>query len=173
MQFVDGSCQKNLKSITLGGKKVGEGAPIFIVAEVANTHEGNFETAIKMIDALDSSGVDAVKFQLHIPEAEMLPSHPKFSTMKQRSLSISQIAKLKEYTESRGFYFLCTPFSREAVDALDDLGVDAFKVGSGEVSDPAFIEYVARKEKTMILSSGMSTLEEITAARNITKKHNA
>ena len=173
MQITSGNIPKNIKNITLGNRKVGEGEPAFIIAEIANAHEGNFDTAIRMIDALSGSGVDAIKFQLHIPEAEMLPSHPKFNTTKQRSFSIAQLAKLKDYTESKGFYFLCTPFSREAVDALDALGVEAFKVGSGEVSDPAFVEYVARKKKTIILSSGMSTLEEIAEAKNIAARHNA
>ena len=161
-----------MKTITLGKKKVGEGEPVFVIAEFGTMHNGNFETATKMIDALDGSGVDALKFQLHIPEEEMLRSHPKFETMRQRSFSAEQIFKLKKYIESKGFYFLCTPFSKKAVDILDGFGVDAFKIGSGEVSNSPFIEYVARKKKTIILSSGLSTLEEITEAVNIIKKQN-
>lgn len=158
--------------IKLGNKIVGPGAPVFIVAEVANTHEGNFETAIKMVDALEGSGVDAIKFQLHIPEAEMLPSHPKFTTTGQRALSVEVMAKLKEYVERKGFYFLCSPFSTEAIDVLDALGVDAFKIGSGEVTDPRFIEHMAKKGKTMILSSGMSTLEELDEIFAIIRQYN-
>ena len=150
------------KTIKLGTRLVGEGEPIFIVAEIANTHEGSADVARVMIDRIKSTGVDAVKFQLHIPEAEMLSSHPKFFTQGKRALSIDALAGLKKYAESSGLYFLCTPFSREAADQLEMIGVDAFKIGSGEMTDSSFIKYVAKKNKPMIISTGMSTWNEVT-----------
>jgi sialic acid synthase SpsE len=160
-----------IKPIQLGAKKVGPGNPVFIVAEVANCHEGNFETAKKMIELIQPTGVDAVKFQLHIPAAEMTKSHPKFTTQGKRSLSIEQLAELKRYAESLGLYFLCTPFSRQAADQLESIGVDAFKIGSGETSDFSFIEYVAKKGKPMILSTGMTEWNEIEEVVKILNTH--
>ncbi len=151
-----------LKRIRLGRKLVGDFEPVFIVAEVANTHEGSFEVAKRMIDEIESTGVDAVKFQLHIPREEMIRSHPKFFMQGKRSLSIGQLADLKSYAETKGLYFLCTPFSRKAADQLEEIGVDAFKIGSGEMTDLPFIEHIARKGKPMIISTGMSGYQEIT-----------
>lgn len=160
------------KKIRLGNKNVGEGEPVFLVAEIANAHNGSIDTAKHMIDELRDSGVDSIKFQLHIVEAEMISEHPKFHTQKQRSLSLEELKVLKKYTEDRGMYFLCTPFSREAADQLELIGVDAFKIGSGELTDLSMIEYIAKKGKTMILSTGMSELSEIDATVAILKKYN-
>ena len=160
-----------LNRIRLGNRLVGDGEPIFIVAEVANTHEGSFETAIRMVDEISGTGVDAVKFQLHIPEAEMIRSHPKFITQGKRSLAVGQLADLKKYAESKGLYFLCTPFSREAADELEAIGIDAFKIGSGEMTDLPFIEHVAKKGKPMIISTGMSEYSEIAEAVRLVESY--
>jgi len=162
-----------MQTFQLGKKKIGPGHPVFIVAEVANAHNGNLETAHKMIDVIKDAGVDAIKFQLHIPEAEMILSHPKFVTQGQRALTAEQLKELKNHAEAEGLYFLCTPFSREAADQLESIGVEAFKIGSGEVSDLPFIEHVARKRKPMIVSTGMTDLDEIGAAVEVVQRHHA
>ncbi len=163
---------QQIPSLELGGKKIGTGHPVFLVAEVANCHNGDFEIAKKMIDVISETGVDAVKFQLHIVEKEMIPSHPKFETQRQRSLSATQLVDLKAHAESLGLYFLCTPFSREAADRLEEMGVDAFKIGSGELTDLAFLDHIAKKGKTMIVSTGMSELHEIDEAAEVMRKRN-
>lgn len=157
--------------IKLGNRLIGEGEPIFIVAEVANTHEGDVDTAHIMIDQIKLTGVDAIKFQLHIPEAEMIRSHPKFVTQGKRALSVGGLAGLKKYAEQSGLYFLCTPFSREAADLLEGIGVDAFKIGSGEMTDLPFIEHVAKKGKPMIISTGMSEWDEIEEAVSLVRSY--
>lgn len=158
-----------LRKIKLGGRLVGEGEPIFIVAEVANTHEGKFDTAIKMVERAVGIGVDAVKFQMHIPEAEMIKAHPKYVTQGKRALSIAELVKLKRFAESGGLHFLCTPFSRQAADQLEDIGVGVFKIGSGEMTDLPFLEYVAKKGKPIILSTGMSDWHEVEEAVKLIK----
>ncbi|MBI2625668.1 N-acetylneuraminate synthase family protein [Candidatus Parcubacteria bacterium] len=163
----------NIEPVKLGNRMVGPGFPVFLVADIANCHEGDFETAKRMIERIAHSGVDAVKFQLHVPEAEMTRSHPKFETQTRRSLPASALTALKAYAESLGLYFLCTPFSRQAADELEAIGVDAFKIGSGETSDFPFLEYVARKRKPMILSTGMTAWQEIEGAVEIVKRHGA
>ncbi len=156
----------------LGNKIIGEGQPIFLIAEIANAHEGSIETAKKMVDAIKDSGVDSVKFQLHIHEAEMIPEHPKFLTQKKRSLSLTEIIELKKYTEDAGLYFLCTPFSREAADQLESIGVDAFKIGSGETANLPLMNHIAKKGIPTILSTGMTELAEIDATVEVFKKYN-
>ncbi len=160
----------HITPIKLGKKLVGPGEPVFIVAEIANTHEGSFETAKRMVEEIKKTGVDAVKFQYHIHEKEMLPSHPKFLTQKKRSLSYEELRGLKSIVESYGLYFLCTPFSREAADGLEEMGVDAFKIGSGEASDFSFVEHIAKKRKSMIVSTGMTSWDEIKELVGIIKK---
>lgn len=169
--FISQRGKNSIKPIRLGKRLIGSGEPVFIVADIANTHEGSFSTAKRMVDEIKDSGIDCVKLQLHIHEAEMLPSHPKFLTQKKRSLSIGEIAALKKHIEDNGMYFLCTPFSREAVDQLESIGVDAFKIGSGEANDLPFLEYIAKKKKTVILSTGMTTLKEIDEAVKIFKRY--
>lgn len=161
----------SLKSFRIGKRSIGPGEPIFLIAEVANCHEGDFDTAKKMVEVIARSGVDAVKFQLHIPAAEMTHDHPKFTTQGKRALSAVEIQKLKTLVESKGLLFLCTPFSREAADELEAMGVDVFKIGSGEMSDPDFIEHVAKKGKPMLVSTGMSSLEEIDRAVDIMQRY--
>jgi N-acetylneuraminate synthase len=157
--------------MVFGDTVIGEGKPVFLVAEIANAHEGSIETAKKMVDALKGSGVDSIKFQLHIHDAEMLPTHPKFLTQQKRSLTLAEIIEIKKYTEEAGFYFLCTPFSREAADQLESIGVDAFKIGSGEVTNPLLMEHIAQKGKPTILSTGMTELDELDETVAIFKKY--
>jgi N-acetylneuraminate synthase len=159
-------------TVRIGHKEVGGTNPVFVIAEIANCHEGKIDIAREMVDKIAGSGVDAVKLQLHIPEAEMLKSHPKFHTQGGRSLSLDELKELKHYIESKGLLFLCTPFSREAADQLETLDVAAFKIGSGEVSDPDFIDHIARIGKPMIISTGMMELDELDEAVRIIKSHN-
>lgn len=160
-----------MNTFAIGNRRIDQESPVYVIAEVANTHEGSLETARKMVDAVAGSGVDAVKFQLHFPAAEMIHSHPKFVTQGQRSLSLDDLKELKTYVEEKGLTFLCSGFSREAVDALVEMNLPALKVGSGEVSDPDFLEHVAKKGVPTILSTGMTTLEEVATAVEIFKKH--
>lgn len=161
----------NISKVKLGEKFIGPGEPIFLIAEIANCHNGDFDTAKRMVEVISGVGVDAVKFQLHIPEAEMTGDHPKFVTQGQRTLSITELRELKKQVESSGLYFLCTPFSREAADQLEKINCDVFKIGSGEMTDLPFIEYIAKKRKPMLVSTGMSTLEEIEDAVNLIRSY--
>ena len=160
-------------SIKICNKDIGEGFPVFIVAEVANAHNGDFETAKRMIEIIKDTGVDAVKFQLHIPEEEMIRRHPKFESMQKRSLSAGEISELKKIAEGFGLCFLCTPFSPRAADELEAMGVVAFKVGSGEMTNLPLLEHIAKKGKPVIISTGMSNFDEIEEAVQAMKKFSA
>ena len=100
----------------------------------------------------------------------MLLWHRKFLNQEKRSLSFEELRELKSIVEATGLYFLCTPFSREAADGLEEMGIDAFKIGSGEASDFSFVEHIAKKRRPMIVSTGMTSWDEITELVGIIKQ---
>jgi N-acetylneuraminate synthase len=127
------------------------------------------ETAREMIRQAKLSGADAIKFQHHIPEEEMLRdgvpmssnfNMPLFEFLKLYALTIEQHAELREFCDRTGIIYLCTPFSTRAASEISKL-VPAFKIGSGELTDIPSLKRIAQMGKPMILSSGMSTLSEI------------
>jgi N-acetylneuraminate synthase len=143
----------------------------FLIAEVAQAHHGNFQIALDYIDALAATGVDAVKFQTHIAEAESSVHEPfrvkfsedktRFDYWKRMEFSIHQWKQLKDRCEGHGMEFMSSPFSNAAVDVLEIVGVKRYKVGSGEVNNFLLLEKIAQTRKPIILSSGMSSLEEL------------
>jgi N-acetylneuraminate synthase len=145
-----------------------------IIAEIAQAHDGSLGTAHAYIDALADTGVDAVKFQTHIAEAESSVYEPfrvKFSKQdatrydywKRMSFSPDQWKGLKDHCEDKNLEFISSPFSNAAVDLLEELGVKRYKIGSGEVSNWLMLEKIAKTGKPIILSSGMSSWDEMDA----------
>ena len=146
-----------------------------IIAEVAQAHDGSLGMAHAFIDAIADAGADAVKFQTHIAAAESTPGEPwrvKFSPQdatryddwKRMEFTEEQWHGLKRHTEERGLKFLSSPFSLEAVELLTRVGVAAWKVASGEVSNVPMFERMAATGLPILLSTGMSPLSEIDAA---------
>ena len=168
------------RKIRIGSKLIGEGEPCFIIAEAGINHNGDIKLAKKLISTAKDAGADAVKFQTHIPEKEMLKDDSTaeyvgellFDLLKRVELSKKDHVELKNYATNKGILFLSTPFSREAVDLLEEIGVRAYKVGSGEMTNLPLLEYIAKKKKPMIISTGMSTFEEIEETINLVKKFN-
>jgi len=157
------------RTIEIDGRVIGAGAPCFIIAEGCDNHLGNLETAREMIRQAKACGADAIKFQHHLPDEEMLPDVPMSSNfniplyefLKRYSLTLNQHAELKEYSGKLGILYLCTPFSRKAAEELNELGLSAFKIGSGELTDLPTLRRIAAFGKPMILSTGMAEWEEI------------
>ena len=153
----------------------------FIIAEIGQAHEGSLGMALAYIDALAKTGVDAVKFQVHIAEAESSQYEPfriKFSAQdatrydywKRMQFTADQWKLLKRRCDERGVEFLASPFSNAAVDLLEELGVKRYKIGSGEVSNFLLLEKIAQLEKPVILSSGMSSYAELDETVRFLKK---
>jgi sialic acid synthase SpsE len=151
----------------------------YIIAEIGNTHEGSVGLAKQIIKAAAECGVDAVKLQTHIFEAESLPNAPnppyfKDETRKQyfdrTAFNLEQYITLKEFAEKEcGVDFFSSPFSIEAVDLLLSAGIKTFKIPSGEVSNIPLLEYLSYKADWVILSSGMSSWEELDNAIAVLK----
>jgi N-acetylneuraminate synthase len=149
--------------------------PVFIIAEIGNAHDGSLGMAHAYIDAAAEAGVDAVKFQTHIAEAEssaLEPFRVKFSYedatrydyWKRMEFTFEQWAGLQRHCEEAGVEFMSSPFSQMAVDWLENLGVQRHKIASGEVNNFLMLEKIARTGKPVILSSGMSSYPELDAA---------
>ncbi|PSL03949.1 N-acetylneuraminate synthase family protein [Cecembia rubra] len=143
-----------------------------IIAEIAQAHEGSLGIAYSYIDALAACGVDAVKFQTHVAEAESSLAEPfrvKFSYVdqtrmdywKRMEFTLEQWKGLKSHCDEVGVEFMSSPFSCAAVDILEEVGVKRYKIGSGEVSNFLLLEKIARTGKPIILSSGMSDYREL------------
>ena len=163
-------------TMKLGPYEIGDGQPPLVIAEAGINHHGSLELALRMVEVAAEKGAHIVKFQTHLAEAEMLPdqleseadagSHVTsslYSIMDRCQLSLSDHLALKEKAHQLGLMFLSTPFSVEAVDLLEEVGVDAYKVGSGEVNTWPFLDYVASKGKPMIVSTGTADWDETAA----------
>jgi N,N'-diacetyllegionaminate synthase len=156
----------------LAGRKLEPGQPALVVAEIGNNHDGSVGQAKALIDAAAEAGADAVKFQTHIADAEMLPStptpphfdEPRYAFTKRIELSREDHVNLKAAAEERGLLFFSSPFSVQAVELLEEVGVPAYKIASGEVTNPPVVEAVAATGRPVLLSTGMSGIEEIDTA---------
>ena len=149
-------------------------APCFVIAEVAQAHDGSLGTAHAYIDAVAATGADAVKFQTHIAaeESSMLDSwRVKFSRQdatrydywKRMEFTEPQWLELKQHAEDKGLVFLSSPFSLAAISLLERIGTPAWKVASGEVTNRLFLDAMIATGKPVLVSSGMSYLEEMDA----------
>jgi N-acetylneuraminate synthase len=164
----------DIQPFEIAGRMVGPGHPCWIVGEVAQAHDGSLGTAHAFIDAIANAGADAVKFQTHIAAAESSAQEPwrvrfspqdatRYDYWKRMEFSPEGWAGLAEHAQRRGLIFLSSPFSEEAVDLLEAIGMPAWKIPSGEVSNPLLLERIYRSGKPVLLSSGMSSLAETDA----------
>jgi N-acetylneuraminate synthase len=152
----------------------------YIIAEVGQAHEGSLGIAHSFIDALAGSGVDAVKFQTHIAEAESSVHEPfrtrfsyedatRYDYWKRMEFTREQWLGLKKHCDEAKLDFISSPFSNAAVDVLESVGVARYKIGSGEVTNHLLLEKIARTGKGIILSSGMSDLAELDGAVDLVR----
>ena len=151
---------------------------VIIIAEACDNHFGKYSNAKKMVIGAKRAGADVVKFQHHLPDEEMLAQVPKSSNfkmslydfLKKYSLSINDHKKLIMFCKKIGIKYLCTPFSLKAADELLKIKVKWFKVGSGEFTDTPFVKKLLSFDKPTILSTGMSTQDEIQMIYRLIKK---
>src|SRR5919201_5678845 len=153
-----------------------------VIGEVAQAHDGSLGLAHAFIDAIAGAGADAVKFQTHLAAAESTPSEPwrvrfsrqdatRYDYWKRMEFTEAQWHELKRHADERGLLFLSSPFSVEAVELLERVGVAAWKVASGEVGNAPMFERMAAARLPVFLSTGMSPLGEIDAAVEQVKSH--
>lgn len=153
----------------IGNFNINRDSKTVVIAEAAVEHLGSLNVAIRMADAAKEIGVDIIKYQMHIPAAEMLSDKIKFwggsldEILQNYNLSISDHEKLIIHCKDIGIQYLCTPFCADAVNVLNDLGVVGFKTGSGELGNFELMKAISETKKPVIVSTGMSTMDEIKA----------
>jgi sialic acid synthase SpsE len=158
-----------------------EDKPLVIV-EIGINHGGDLKEAFKLVDAAHKAGAEVIKHQTHVVEDEMSQEAKKvipgnadvsiYDIMSECALNEEDEIKLKEYIESKGMIFISTPFSRAAADRLEKMGVNAYKIGSGECNNYPLIEHIASFGKPMIISTGMNDIESVRKTVAIVEKYN-
>lgn len=156
---------------------------MLIIAEIAQAHDGSLGMAHSYIDAVAKTGCNAIKFQTHIAEAESSIYEPfrvkfskqdttRFNYWKRMEFTLDQWKEIKQHCDEVGLEFMSSPFSNAAVDLLEKVGVERYKVGSGEVNNFVLLEKIAQTGKPVIISSGMSSFEELDETVNFLNDRN-
>lgn len=162
----------------IAGREIGIGAPCFVIAEAGVNHNGDVDLALRLVDAAADAGADAVKFQTFSADRLVSASAPKAAyqdaavgagvsqrdMLRALELSADAHRAIQRRCAERAIMFLSTPFDDESADLLDALGVPAFKVPSGELTNVLLLDHIAGKRKPVVLSTGMSDLEEVAEA---------
>ncbi len=144
----------------------------YLIAEIAQAHDGSLGILHSYIDAVATTGVQAIKFQMHIAEAESSVYEPfripfsfedktRYDYWKRMEFSLNKWKEIKKHCDQVGLDFICSPFSNLAVDWLEEIGIDSYKIGSGEVNNLLLLEKISRTKKPIIISSGLSSLQEL------------
>ena len=161
-------------------RAIGRDHPPLVVAEVGINHEGDVEKALRMVDAASDAGAEVLKFQCHITEKEMVPTdmtpgeistEKLWDIIKRCELTHDEERRVQAHCHEKGIIYFSTPFSREAADRLDGMGVPAFKIGSGECNNIPLLEHIAAKGKPMILSTGMNDLDSVRRSVAVIQRH--
>jgi N-acetylneuraminate synthase len=159
-----------MAEIKIGGRRVGPDHPPYVIAEACINHEGDIAIAREMVFSARAAGADAIKFQLHVLDDEMLRAAPRsanfdeplYETLDRTNLTVEEHLDLKALCHSIGIDYLCTPFSAASADILaDTIGVPAYKVGSGECTNHPLQRHIAAKGQPMVVSTGMTELAEV------------
>lgn len=175
----------NAGRLTIGDRVVGDGAPVYIIAEAGVNHDGDLDTALALIEAAARAGADAVKFQTFDPD-ELVTARSELASYQRQGVAdtggqhemllrlrfgAEEHAALIELCRTRRITFLSTPFDSGSAALLAELGVGAFKVGSGELTNLPFLDELAGYGLPILLSTGMSELEEVRAAVEVVRAH--
>ena len=173
--------------VKIGDRNIGDGEPCFIIAEAGVNHNGSVKMAKKLIDVAKDVGGDAVKFQTFKAENIVIKNAEKaeyqketagieesqYDMIKKLELTEYDFKELADYAKEKDILFLSSPFDKESVDLLYKLDVPVFKVGSGEITNFPLLKHIAKKEKPIILSTGMATLGEVEEALNVIRSEGA
>ena len=177
--------KKSKQAILIGSRLVSDNEPAFIIAEIGINHNGKVAIAKKLIDAAVEARVDAVKFQmrhlnnLYTKDAikntknEDIGTQYLLTLIKDARLARNDFDEIVKYCKARGILFLCTPWDKESVNELERYKVPAYKIASADLTNFELLEYVASKGKPMIISTGMSSVEEIKTSIGFLDKLNA
>lgn len=171
------------KVVKIKDRLIGEGQPAYIIAEMSANHAGDINRAIEIIHAAKESGADCIKIQTYTPDTITIDCDNEYFSIKEGTWKGENLYKLygkaytpwewqgrlKEEAEKIGLHFFSTPFDKTAVDFLESIGIDFYKIASFELVDIPLIKYVASKGKPILMSTGMASLGEIEEAVSTVK----
>ena len=163
------------RTIKIGNRLIGEGQPVYIIAEMSANHAGSMERAMEIIHAAKEAGADCLKLQTYTPDTITIDCDNQYFHIGAGTWQGENLYQLygkaytpwewqpalKEEADKIGIDFLSTPFDNTATDFLDAMGVEFFKIASFEMIDIPLVKYIASKGKPIIMSTGMATFEEI------------
>jgi sialic acid synthase SpsE/sugar phosphate isomerase/epimerase len=166
---------RNPLTAKIGSRSVGDGAPCYAIAEIGNNHNGDFDRAIALVDAAVAAGADCAKFQMRkldeVYRASSLSGKDDdlaveytLDLLRRFELPTAQQKKIAEYCAAKGIEYLCTPWDAKSVAVLEGFGVQAYKVASADLTNLPLLACLAATGKTLIVSTGMSTTDEIKTA---------
>ena len=173
-----------MKTIKIEGVDIGKEYPCYIIAEIGVNHNGKLSLAKKLIDASIESGVNAVKFQkrdlkslyrkesLENPNSESQGFEILLAELQEVELTKNDYMEIIDYCKKKKITFLCTPWDMPSVDFLEELDIVAYKISSGDMTNFPLIKYVSKTRKPMIISTGMSKIEEIEKMVSFVKEQN-
>ncbi|MGK3953102.1 N-acetylneuraminate synthase family protein [Microbacterium sp. I2] len=166
-------------TVTIGSRVIGGGRPAYVIAEIGLNHNGDVELAKRLIDVAADAGADAVKFQKRTPEIATpehmrdIPRETPWGTMTyleyryRVEFDRDQYIEISDHAMLRGLEWFASPWDEPSVAFLEDLGVHAHKVASASLTDHDLLRALRDTGKTVILSTGMSTMDEIDAAIDV------
>lgn len=170
--------------VEIAGRRIGNGAAPFVIAEAGVNHNGSPEVALRLVDAAADAGADAVKFQTFSADALATADAAQAAYQRERAAAATQLEMLRglelpgdalracqERAGSRGIVFLSTPFDLASVELLAGLDVPAFKIGSGDLTNLVLLRAAAAYGRPLLVSTGMATLEEVDAAVSDLRAH--
>ena len=144
----------------------------YIIAEIGINHGGDLNLAKKMIESVSRTGADAVKFQTYLTEKRVSKDSPIFDILKKCELPFKAFKELQSYSNKLNLDFFSTPFDSESVEYLESINIDLYKIASFDIGNTDLLEKVAKTNKPIIMSVGMSNIDEIQNAYNCIKKYN-
>lgn len=169
------------KTINIAGRRIGLEHPPLVVAEIGINHNGSLQAAKEIALAAIQAGAEVIKHQTHIPAAEMseqaqkmIPGNANCSIwdiMSRCALSEEEEKELQQFVLQHKAIFISTPFSFQAVERLEKMGVPAYKVGSGEMNDLPLLDYIAQTRKPILLSTGMNDLDSVRRSVDVITKY--
>ncbi|MDD1535128.1 acetylneuraminic acid synthetase [Bradyrhizobium sp. WBOS4] len=170
--------------VRIGNRLLGDGEPCYVIAEIGNNHNGDFDRAIALVDAAIAAGADCAKFQMRkldeVYRASSLSGKDDdlaveytLDLLRRFELPTAQQKKIAEYCAAKGIQYLCTPWDASSVAVLESFGVQAYKVASADLTNLPLLARLAATGKALIVSTGMSTTDEIKAAAEFLDERNA
>jgi N,N'-diacetyllegionaminate synthase len=152
------------RSISIAGRDIGPGHPPYVIGEIGINHDGNVETALKMIDAARDAGVDALKMQTFRTDKFLAKSSPYFDLLRGAELSADDLVRVLKHANQVGITMFSAVFDEGSADMWEAMGAAAYKVASCDITHLPLLKHIARLKKPMIVSTGGATLEEARVA---------